>query len=106
MDFIAEVKTKYPHLTTQDVATIVNKAKMFYYRAMYPCDPNADETNNPITTFSGQQWILAACDEFVERLGFTSAIAYRENGVAWTFDNAQLSKGLLNMIMPTIGVIS
>ena len=105
MDFIAQVKNKYPYLTLNDAHAIVNKAKLFYYSAMYPCDPNVDEDARPINTFVGQQWILSACDEIIERLGFSSSVGYRENGVSWTFDNAQISKGLLSMIMPTIGVI-
>jgi hypothetical protein len=52
-----------------------------------------------------QQWLLSACDEIVERLGFNSATGYRENGVNWSFDGAQLSDRLVSLIKPTVGVI-
>ena len=42
-------------------------------------------------------------EELIERLGFSSAIGYRENGMAWTFDNAQISQSLMGLIRPTIG---
>ena len=107
MDFIVQVQNKYPHLKndTPLVSAIVDKAKMFYYALQYPCDPNASEMTRPISTFVGQRWILSACDELIERLGFNSAVAYKENGVQWSFDNAQLSDRLCNLIKPVIGVI-
>ena len=105
MDFVVEVKTKYPYLTIEDALEIVKKAKMFYFALKYPFDTNASEDTKPITSFVSQNWVLSACDELVERLGFSSAIAYKENGVSWSFDNAQLSDRLCSLIKPTIGVI-
>lgn len=104
MDFIVEVKTKYAHLSEKDVKAIVDRAKMFYYGTMYPCKPDISE-EEPITTFFGRQWILLACDEIIERLGFNSAIGYKENGVSWSFDNAQISNRLISMLTPVVGVI-
>lgn len=107
MDFIAQIKIKYPHLEndTNLISAIVDKAKMFYYGAMFPCEPFIDETKHPINTFFGKQWILSACDELIDRLGFSSAVAYKENGISWNFDNAHLSNRLMDLIKPTIGVI-
>ena len=105
MDFIARVKSKYPHLTDNDASAIVDKAKMFYYGAMFPCEPNVSEETRPIESFFEKQWIISACDELVERLGFNSATAYRENGVSWTFGDAEISERLMSVIKPTIGVI-
>ncbi len=104
MDFIAEVVSRHK-LKIEDAAAIVNKAKMFYYGLKYPCEPLASEDDKPIVSFRDQQWILAACEEFVETLGFNSAIGYRENGSSWTLDGAQLSNRLVSIIKPTIGVI-
>lgn len=105
MDFIARVKTKYPWLTTVEASAIVDKAKMFYYGLKYPCEPLLSEAEKPIKGFMSQNWVMSACDEIVERLGFNSATGYRENGVNWTFDGAQLSDRLVSLIKPTIGVI-
>ncbi len=105
MDFNAQVQTKYPYLSTEDITQIVERAKMFYFGLQYPCEPNADESTRPIDTFVGQRWILAACDELIERLGFSSVVAYKENGVSWAFGSEQLSDRLCNLIKPIIGVI-
>lgn len=104
MDFIATVKSKYG-LTVDDATAIVNRAKMFYYGLKYPCDPLADETTRPIQRFVDEQWVLTACDELVERLGFNSAVGYRENSVNWSFDGAQLSERLVSLIKPVVGVV-
>lgn len=105
MDFVAQVQTKYDYLTIEDVVEIVEKAKMFYFGLQYPCEPMASEETHPINTFLGQRWILAACDELIERLGFSSVVAYKENGVSWSFDSAQLSDKLCSLIKPIISVI-
>lgn len=105
MDFIARVRTTYDWLSMADATRIVDKAKMFYYSLRYPCDLSVDEETCPLKGFRVEQWILAACDEIVERLGFNSAVGYRENGVTWSFDNAQLSKALIDMVTPVATVI-
>lgn len=105
MDFETVVKASYPYLSDCDVTRIVDKAKMFYYDLAYPADKSIDIETRPIKGFRAEQWVLAACDELVQRLGFSSAVAYKENGVSWTFDNAHLSDRLVSMIMPQAGVI-
>lgn len=104
-EFESRIKSKYPYMAIEDIVNIVDKAKMIYFSTKFPCEPNADETTRPITGFIAKNWIIACCDELIERLGFNSAIAYRENGVSWSFDNAEVSDRLLNLIKPTIGVI-
>lgn len=103
--FVANVKAKYPYMTNSDIESIVDKAKMFYYAIKFPCEPTASEVTRPISNFVSQQWVLSACDEIIERLGFNTAIGYRENGVSWTFDGAYLSERLVSLIKPVIGVI-
>ncbi len=103
--FESKVKSKYPHMAIEDIVDIVNKAKMLYFSAKFPCEPYADEKTRPIDGFIAQNWVLACCDELIERLGFNSAVAYKENGVLWSFDNAQVSDRLLSLIKPTIGTI-
>lgn len=103
MDFVVEVRKKYAYMSANDVKAIVDRAKMFYFGYKYPCDIEANEEKYPLTNFISQQWILTACDELVERVGFSSATAYKENSVAWTFDNAQLSDRLVSLITPNVG---
>ena len=105
MDFNEKVKTKYPYLEDNLIEDVVNKAKMFYYALRYPCLPNISEETHPITSFFEINWVLSACDEIIERLGFSSAIAYRENGLSWSIDNAQISSTLMSLVKPIAGTI-
>jgi hypothetical protein len=105
MEFATKVKGKYAWLTMEDAISIANKAKMFYYGYAFPCEPYLTEEERPIDSFFAKTWVLAACDELVERLGFNSSVGYRENGVTWTFDGAELSDRLVGLIKPTIGVL-
>ena len=105
MDFNEKVKNKYPYLEDNLVEGVVNKAKMFYFALRYPCLPNISEETHPITSFVEINWVLSACDEIIERLGFSSAIAYRENGLSWSLDNAQISSTLMSLVKPIAGTI-
>ena len=105
MDFVEKISTKYPYLGKEDISDIVNKAKMFYYCLRYPCDLNANEETRPISSFVATNWVLSACEEMIERLGFNSATGYRENGISWEFDQAELSQKLCDSIKPVAGVI-
>lgn len=105
MDFESIVQEKYSHLNAKDVKSVVDKAKMFYYSLRYPCEPNASEQTRPINSFKHQQWIIMACDDIIARYGINNVIGYRENGVSFTFDGAEISERLISMIKPIIGVI-
>lgn len=105
MDFVERVKTKYTWLSDNDAQRIVDRAKMFYYNLAYPFDLSVDEETHPIEGMRNQTWILTACDEIVERLGFNSAIGYHENGISWSFDNCHLSNFLILQIPSVVGVI-
>ena len=105
MDFTARLQSKYTWFSESDAQSIVDRAKMFYYNLSYPADKFVDEYTHPIVGFRNEQWILAACDEIVERLGFSSAIAYKENGISFSFDNCHLSKFLIAQLPPVVGVV-
>lgn len=104
--FERTIKRRYSYLSDEDVVRIVNKAKMIYFSARFPSEPQVDEVTRPLTSFKARNWVLACCEELIERLGFNSATGYRENGVSWTFDNAEVSERLLRLVKPIIGVIS
>lgn len=104
MDFVTEIKTQYPWLSDSDIKRFVDRAKMFYYDILYPTNREVDEETHPIKGFRNEQWILTACEELIERQGFSSAVAYRENGISWTFDNAYLSQTLRDSLVSIVGV--
>lgn len=42
--------------------------------------------------------------EMIERNGMTSAIAYQENGISISFSREQLSKALIDEIVPIVSI--
>lgn len=99
MDFEAEVKAKYDYFSDNEVTRLVNRAKAICIDYMFPADLSIDYSN-----FAWEEnrrlemWILDCVDELVERTGMSSAIAYRENGMAWSFDRAGVSQALLDRL--------
>ena len=104
-EFTTTLLDKYKYMEAGDLKKIVQKAKMFYYGLRYPCKFDLTEDNTPINSYFEEQWILSACDEIIERLGFSSATAYSENGVHWSFDGCELSSRLTNLIKPIVGTL-
>lgn len=104
MDYAMRITTKYPWISVEDAEDIVAKAKMFYYGIVYKSNItfyDEDGTDTP----RKNAWLMACCDEIVERSGCSSATAYRENGLQINFDHSQISLGLINMLSPVVGVI-
>ena len=50
-------------------------------------------------------WQLRCSVEIYQNLGKENIKSYSENGINWTRDSNNISNGLLDEIMPTIGVI-
>lgn len=106
MEFVEKVKTKYPYLSENHALELVDRAKMFYYSLKFPFVHDIDENSHPIVAFKEKNWIMSACEELIERQGFNSAVAYRENGVSWSLDGAQISQRLCELIIPEAMVIT
>ena len=105
MDFVAEVVNTYPWIDTTTAYRLVSRAKFFFYKLTYPCEPTANETTRPINNYLDQMWILEACEDLAQRFGIDSAIGYKENGLSVNYDGAKLSNRLVEMIKPIIGVV-
>lgn len=105
MDFKEKVIEKYPHLAENSalVDGLVEKAKFLYCSLRYPFEPSRF-METAFDKLHAQLWVLSACDELVERLGFSSAVAYKENGISWSFDGATISNRLASLVVPVAGV--
>lgn len=105
MDFKEKVIEKYPHLAENSaiVDGLVEKAKFLYCSLRYPFEPSLF-MDKAFDNLRAQLWVLSACDELLERLGFSSAVAYKENGISWSFDGAIISDRLASMVVPVAGV--
>jgi hypothetical protein len=100
----AYLANRYSYLSDNDKESVLGKAKMFYFKRRYPCQPDASEADRPITG-NNIFWIELACDEIISKLGIEGITAYQENSISLRYGNAQLSQDLLNMLTPEAGVI-
>lgn len=104
VDFVSTLHEKYPYMDKKELASLVNRAKGIFYSRMFPCDLLVDEDSYPIPK-RFYYWIIACCDELIEKSGMSSAVAYSENGYSITFDSAQVSDKLLSEIPRVVGGI-
>jgi hypothetical protein len=106
MDSIkASVQTKYSYLTSEEVNELVENALGWFYSLRYPCELDIRVETRPITSFMDKWAIKTICDEIAQRNGFNTALAYRENGIQFTFDSAWISESVKKAIVPIVGVV-
>lgn len=104
-DYVGYIKTKYKYLTDDDIKAFVDMATEILMNQLYPFDKSIGETSFSIPT-RHRMWILRCITEIIEREGISSAIGYAENGASISFDRSQLSKGLLEEIIPFMGTVN
>lgn len=99
MDFGEKIIAKYPYLTNDDIESLVNRAKSICIEQVYPADLSINYAN---FDWDGNarydMWILDCVDELIERAGISTVLAYKENGMSWTFDRAGVSQALLDRL--------
>ena len=105
MDLNVEVKNKYDYLEEKEVEMFVNRAKAIAIDQLYPNDLSINYLTFDWTNPRFDMWLLDCVDELIERVGISSAISYRENGMSWTFDRAGVSQALLDRLPRNIGII-
>lgn len=105
MDISQKIKMLYPYIKDDEVDYIIEKAKGFYYEINFPADLSIDETNAPIVSQRDQLFLMNICEELCARLGVTSELSYRVNGVSREFDSAEMSKFLKTLRFPRAKVI-
>ena len=105
MYFVEEIVKMDPLLDTTTAYRLVTRAKFFFYKLTYPCEPFVDESSRPINNYLDQLWVLEACEDLAQRYGIDSSIGYKENGLSVNFDGAKLSNRLVETIRPIIGVV-
>lgn len=98
MDFNSAVSERYTYLKDEEVDRLVKKAKSLCVEQLYPANLSIN-----INTFNWEnpryeQWILDCVDELIERMGMSSVVAYKENGISWSFDRAGVSQALLDRL--------
>lgn len=98
MDINTEIKYKYSYMSDDERTMLINKAKAICIDKLYPGDLSVNYTNFDWTNPRFEMWIIDCVDELVEKAGMSSVIAYKENGMSWSFDRAGVSQALLDRL--------
>lgn len=102
----AYFKTKYPHLSEIDITMLENQAKEILIHLLFKSQYIVEDSQKEYAFEQYKYWIMRCMQEMVERLGITSAIAYKENGISITFNREQLSEALRDEIVPIASIRS
>lgn len=92
-------KKKYDHIEEFELEELYNSAYELLLNLLYPFDFSKIEI--PSNIFSRHKsWIRRAMQEFIERNGMTSYLAYSENGISIKMDREQISQSLISEVTP------
>ena len=97
MDYISEIRKKYDYLTEHEAEMLLNRAKSICVEQVYPADLSVNYLNFDFNA-RYDMWLLDCVDELIEKAGISSVVAYKENGMSWTFSNAGISQTLLDRL--------
>lgn len=98
VDFTYLVRKKYDYLSATEAEWLVNKAKSICVEQLYPADLTINYRNFDWSNPRFEMWVLDCVDEIIEKNGISSVVAYKENGMSWTFDKAGISQSLLDRL--------
>lgn len=97
-------KKKYPYIETMDLEFLEGRAKEILVHLLFKSHTTTTKEQKEYAYKEYPFWIMACMQEMLERMGCTSALSYKENGISITFDQSQLSQGLINEIVPIANV--
>ena len=75
------------------------------YETIFVENDDGTTTEKPVVEMAYLNWQIAAAVEMYAKRGGEGEKSHTENGVTRTWDNARLSSGLRNRIVPYVGVI-
>lgn len=100
MNYYSYFKRKYPHLEEEDIEIYHEGAKEVLLHLLFKSTYKITQKQKETAFENYKMWILKCMQEYIERDGNTSALHYSENGISVTFDRSQLSKALIDEIVP------
>lgn len=104
MDYLNYFKRKYPYIEDDDLDILEDTAKEILIHLLFKSFYNVSEEQKEVAYDRYKYWILRCMQEMIERNGMTSAIAYQENGISISFSREQLSKALIDEIVPIVSI--
>ena len=93
------IQRQYSYIADSDIMTMIDCAKDILLDTLYPFNEEITEVPQRKVT-----WIYRCVLEQIERKGMSSVTSYRENGIQVTFDRTSVSQGLINQIIPLVGI--
>jgi len=94
---------KYPYLSDEQLEDLYECSCDLYLSLSFPF--NHEITEIPEEYVRDITIVRKIMEETLERDGFSSFTAYSENGMSFTFDNANISSNLLRLIVPKAKVV-
>jgi len=103
-NYVAYFANKYPHIKREELEMFEGQAKEILVHLLFKSSKRITEEQKEYAYSEYKFWLYRCIQEMIDRLGIGSAIAYSENGISIRFDSSQLSSGLINEIVPFVGV--
>lgn len=104
MDAQKYFKKKYPYIDDVDLDFLEGRAKEFLVHLLFKSHTTTTSEQKEYAYKEYPFWIIACMQEMIERMGCTSMLSYKENGISATFSQAQLSEALINEIIPIANI--
>ena len=96
----SQIMQKYDYLSSEEIDTCYDLAIGDFVRLKYPSDNNRPAIDELDIDFYTSQWIYARMLDILGRAGGTSVIAYKENGISFTYASSYIDPSLVAQIMP------
>lgn len=100
MELVSYFKKKYPHIEEDDLDILEDSAKEILIHLLFKSSYVVDDSRKEYAYEYYKYWIMRCMQEMIERLGMTSVISYKENGISITFGREQISQSLIDEIVP------
>jgi hypothetical protein len=100
----AQIKQKYDYLSFDEINVCYKLALSDLVRLTYPSSNNRPKIEDFEIDFYASQWIYARMLDIIAREGASNVIAYKENGISFTFASSFIDPVLVSQIMPKASV--
>ncbi len=102
LNYVEHFKKQYPHLDNYDIEIKEEIAKETLIHLLFKSKNKVSDSQKEEAYKEYKYWILKCMQEIFERTGMTSAIAYQENGIRISWSRENLSKALIDEIVPIV----
>lgn len=105
MDYYSYFKELYPHIKDVHLDRMERSAKEILVNLLFPSTLRHTEKQKELAYETHKMWICDCMQCFIDRNGMGSAISYSENGISVTFSQDTLSKTLIDLVKPVVGIV-